>query len=183
MKNFSVKTIVAIGIGAALFFVLSSYVAIPTPVPNLKISVHYPVVAVMSMLFGPVAGFLMSLIGHFLSDLASGWGVWWSWIAGSAFFGLVMGLLGYKLKLSKGDFGVKGAVIFNVVQIIAHLIAWGFIAPGLDILVYDEPAEKIFLQGAVGSVGNILSTAIVGTILCFAYAATRAKKGSLKAEK
>ena len=39
MKNFSVKTIVAIGIGAALFFVLSSYVAIPTPVPNLKISV------------------------------------------------------------------------------------------------------------------------------------------------
>lgn len=183
MKNFSVKTIVAIGIGAALFFVLSSYVAIPTPAPNLKISVHYPVVSVMAMLFGPVAGFLMSLIGHFLSDLASGWGVWWSWIAGSAFFGLVMGLLGYKLKLSKGEFGVKGVIIFNVVQIIAHLIAWGFIAPGLDILIYDEPAEKIFLQGAVGSVGNILSTAIVGTILCFAYASTRAKKGSLKAEK
>ena len=120
MKNFSVKTIVATGIGAALFFVLSSYVAIPTPAPNLKISVHYPVVAVMAMLFGPAAGFLMSLIGHFLSDLASGWGVWWSWIAGSAFFGLVMGFLGYKLKLSKGDFGVKGVIIFNIVQIIAH---------------------------------------------------------------
>ncbi len=85
--------------------------------------------------------------------------------------------------MSKGDFGVKGVIIFNIVQIIAHLIAWGLIAPGLDILIYDEPAEKIFLQGAVGSVGNILSTAIVGTILCFAYASTRAKKGSLKAEK
>ena len=42
MKNFAVKTIVAIGIGAALFFVLSTYIAIPTPIPNLKLSVHYP---------------------------------------------------------------------------------------------------------------------------------------------
>lgn len=55
MKNFAVKTIVAIGIGAALFFVLSTYIAIPTPVPNLKLSVHYPVVGVMAMLFGPLA--------------------------------------------------------------------------------------------------------------------------------
>lgn len=154
MKNFAVKTIVAIGIGAALFFVLSTYIAIPTPIPNLKLSVHYPVIGVMAMLFGPLAGCLMGLIGHFLSDLASGW----------------------------GEFGVKGAVIFNVVQIIAHLISWGLIAPGLDILIYNEPVEKIFLQGAVGSVGNILSTAVVGTILCFAYASTRAKKGSLKKE-
>ena len=180
MKNFSVKTIVAIGIGAALFFVLSTYVAIPTPIPNLKVSVHYPVIAVMAMLFGPVAGCLMGLIGHFLSDLASGW---WSWVAGSAFFGLAMGFIGFKIDLAKGDFGIKGAVIFNVVQVIAHLIAWGLIVPALDILIYSEPVEKIFLQGAVGSVGNIVSTAIVGTILCFAYAATRAKKGSLKMEK
>ena len=169
MKNFAVKTIVAIGIGAALFFVLSTYIAIPTPIPNLKLSVHYPVIGVMAMLFGPLAGCLMGLIGHFLSDLASGWGVWWSWVAGSAFFGLAMGFVGYKIDLSKGE-------------IIAHLISWGLIAPGLDSLIYNEPVEKIFLQGAVGSVGNILSTAVVGTILCFAYASTRAKKGSLKKE-
>lgn len=34
MKKFSVKTMVAIGIGAALFFVLGRYVAIPSPVPS-----------------------------------------------------------------------------------------------------------------------------------------------------
>ena len=38
MKNNSVKTIVAIGIGAALFFVLGRFVAIPSPVPNTNIS-------------------------------------------------------------------------------------------------------------------------------------------------
>ena len=41
MKNFSVKTIVAIGIGAALFFVLGRFVAIPSPVPNVNICVQY----------------------------------------------------------------------------------------------------------------------------------------------
>lgn len=64
-------------------------------------------------------------------------------------------------------------------QAIAHLIAWGLIAPALDILIYNEPVEKIFLQGAVGSVSNIVSTAIVGTLLCVAYVAARPKKGSL----
>ena len=33
-KKFSVKTIVAIGIGAALFFVCGRFIAIPSPVPN-----------------------------------------------------------------------------------------------------------------------------------------------------
>ena len=34
MKRTPVKTIVAISIGAALFFVLGRFVAIPSPVPN-----------------------------------------------------------------------------------------------------------------------------------------------------
>ena len=177
-----VKTIVSVGIGAALFFVLATYVAIPTFVPNLKLSVHYGVMALMAILFGPFAGTLMCLIGHFLGDLAGGWGVWWSWVAGSAFFGFAMGVLGLKLKLYDGEFGIKEAVAFNIVQAIAHLISWGLIAPSLDILLYQEPAEKIFLQGAAGSVSNIIGTAIIGTILCRAYAASRPKTGSLVKE-
>ena len=35
-KNNSIKTVVAIGIGAALFFVLGRFVAIPSPVHHLK---------------------------------------------------------------------------------------------------------------------------------------------------
>ena len=33
MKNNNIKTFVAVGIGAALFFVLGRFVAIPSPVP------------------------------------------------------------------------------------------------------------------------------------------------------
>lgn len=182
MKKNGVKTIVAIGIGAALFYVLSTYIAIPTPIPNLKFSVHYGVMAVMAILFGPVAGFLMCFIGHALGDLIAGWGVWWSWVICSGFFGFVMGLMGKFIKLDEGEFGTKGAVIFNLGQIVAHAVAWILIAPTLDILMYAEPANKVFIQGVGGAACNIVGTAIVGTLLCFAYVAARPKKGSLQKE-
>ena len=53
MKNNSVKTIVAIGIGAALFFVLGRFVAIPSPVPNTNISSQYGLLAFMAALLAP----------------------------------------------------------------------------------------------------------------------------------
>lgn len=37
-NNNGIKNVVAIGIGAALFFVLGRFVAIPSPVPNTNIS-------------------------------------------------------------------------------------------------------------------------------------------------
>ena len=70
MKKSPVKTIVAIGIGAALFFVLGRFVAVPSPVPNTNICIQYGLLGFMAVLFGPLAGALIGLIGHFLIDLS-----------------------------------------------------------------------------------------------------------------
>ncbi|MCR5770446.1 MAG: ECF-type riboflavin transporter substrate-binding protein [Butyrivibrio sp.] len=178
----SVKTIVATAIGAALFFVLGRFVAIPSPVPNTNISVQYGLLAFIAGLFGPVAGVLAGLIGHFFIDFSYGWGVWWSWVIASGFFGLTMGIISYRLKLDEGVFDVKRIILFNVSQVVSHAIAWIVIAPVLDILMFAEPANKVFLQGVVGAIFNIITTAIVGTLLCIAYTAAIPKKGSLKEE-
>ncbi|MBR6951724.1 MAG: ECF-type riboflavin transporter substrate-binding protein [Oscillospiraceae bacterium] len=183
MKKSPVKTIVAIGIGAALFFVLGRFVSIPSPVPNTNITIQYGLLGFMAVLFGPIAGVLIGLIGHFLIDLSWGYGIWWSWVIASGVFGLLMGLAGTRLKLGEGEFGGKGIAVFNVSQVISHLICWVVVAPILDILMYAEPANKVFLQGLVGGAVNIVTTAVVGTLLCLAYAATKPKKGSLKEEK
>ena len=74
MWKINVKTIVAIGIGAALFFVLGRFVAIPSPVPNVTICIQYGLLAFMAVVFGPVAGALIGFIGHTLIDFAAGWG-------------------------------------------------------------------------------------------------------------
>ncbi len=52
----------------------------------------------------------------------------------------------------------------------------------LDILIYAEPVEKVFTQGLIAGASNIITTAIVGTLLCYAYTAAIPKKGSLKKE-
>ena len=60
MKNSNSKTFVAVGIGAALFFVLGRFVAIPSPVPNTNISLQYAVLGLLAAMYGPVAGALAS---------------------------------------------------------------------------------------------------------------------------
>jgi len=182
MKKSPVVTVVAIGIGAALFFVLGRFVAIPSPVPNTNISTQYGLLGFMAGIFGPVAGLLIGLIGHALIDFSYGWGIWWSWVIASAVAGLVMGLAAERLALSSEPFTARKAGIFNLYQICANIIAWGVIAPVFDIIIYAEPANKVFTQGIFAGVANIVTTAIIGTLLCVTFSKTKPAAGSLKKE-
>ncbi len=182
-RKFSVKTIVAIGIGAALFFVCGRFIAIPSPVPNTSITIQYGVLGFLAAVFGPIAGLLIGLIGHALIDFSYGWGIWWSWVIASGVFGLLMGLCCMKMPLTDGVCGKKEILRFNLTQLVCHIICWGGVAPVLDILIYQEPVEKLFAQGLVSGISNAVTTAIIGTLLCLAYAAAKPKKGSLEEEK
>ena len=182
MKKFSVKSIVAIGIGAALFFVLGRFVAIPSPVPNVNICVQYGLLAFMSVVYGPIAGALMGFIGHGLIDFCYGWGIWWSWVIASGVFGLLVGLFAKLFKMDEAEMGKKGLIKFNIGQIIAHVFCWGVVAPVVDILMYNAPLDKLFAQGLFSGISNAVTTAIVGSLLCVAYAATKTKAGSLTKE-
>ncbi len=86
-KKFSIKTVVAIGIGAAVFVVLGRFAAIPTPIPNTTVDTQYAFLAVMAMLFGPLAGALIAFIGHLLIDLTAYGSPWMSWIFASGVAG------------------------------------------------------------------------------------------------
>ena len=180
-NQLSIKSIVAIGIGAALFFVLGRFVAIPSPVPNTTINIQYGILSVFSIIYGPVVGILTGFIGHTLIDLS--WGSpWWSWIIASGVFGLIAGLAKKNANIESGNFGGKQIVAFNIFQVLGHIAAWVVVAPVLDILIYNEPVEKLFAQGAFAAVSNSISTAIVGSIILVAYAKTRTKEGSLNKE-
>ena len=182
MKNTSIKTVVAIGIGAALFFVLGRFVAIPSGVPNTNISLQYAVLGLLAAMYGPLAGGLIGFIGHTLIDLSWGGSPWWSWVIASAFTGVVVGLFAKKLNVQEGDFNKRKVVTFAIANVAAHAIAWIVVAPVLDILIYAEPASKVFAQGALAAVANSLTAVIVGAVLAAAYAKTIAKKGSLDKE-
>lgn len=180
MKKSPIITIVAIGIGAALFFVLGRFVVIPSPIPNVTIGIQYGLLGFMAILFGPIAGFLIGFIGHFLIDLTAGWGIWWSWVIVSGIVGLIIGLASKKTAIGREQFGKKSIIRFNLAQAIAHLAGWAVIAPTLDVLIYAEPTQKVFTQGLVSAASNIVTTAVIGTLLCLAYVKSRPQSGSLK---
>ncbi|MCD7751173.1 MAG: ECF-type riboflavin transporter substrate-binding protein [Lachnospiraceae bacterium] len=182
MKNNSVRNVVAIGIGAALFFVLGRFVAIPSGIPNTNISLQYAILGMLAAMYGPVAGALIGFIGHTLIDLSWGGSPWWSWVIASTIVGALVGLVSKRLNISEGEFGKSQIILYNVANVVANAIAWIIVAPGLDILIYAEPANKVFAQGAMAAVANILTACIIGTLLLLAYTKTIAKKGSLDQE-
>ncbi|KYG29491.1 ECF-type riboflavin transporter substrate-binding protein [Alkalihalobacillus trypoxylicola] len=178
----SIKTIVAIGIGAAVFIILAKFVAIPSPVPNTSIQTAYAFLALMAVVFGPIAGALIGLIGHALNDAITYGSIWWSWVAVSMFVGFLIGLLAKFFSIESGIFNTSKVIRFNIVQIIAQGIGWFLIAPTLDILIYAEPANKVFTQGFVAGISNIITVGVIGTILLLAYAKTRKQDNSLQKE-
>lgn len=179
-KVLSVKSVVAIGIGAAIYVILARFTSIPTGIPNTNIEIVYPFLALLATIYGPVVGFSVGFIGHALGDFLMYGQTWWSWVLATAVLGLVIGLYGMRLDLENGVFTTKQMIGFNIVQIIANVVSWLIIAPVGDILIYSEPQNKVFLQGATATITNSISILILGTILLKAYAATKVKKGSLR---
>ena len=181
-KTHSIKTVVAIGIGAAIFVVLSRFASIPSGIPNTSLETAYAVLALIAVLYGPLAGFATGLIGHFLKDVLIFGSPWFSWIIASAMIGLVLGMSSKMLKIEDGYFGMKQIILFNFTQIFANIVGWFIVAPTIDVLIYAEPLDKVYLQGMVAGCANMVTVGILGSLLVNAYAKTRIKKGSLVIE-
>lgn len=180
--DFNTKTIVAIGLGAALFTLLFMYVKIPSGIPETSFQTAYGVGAFFAALYGPLAGGLIAFIGHALSDAVQYGSPWWSWIIASGLSCFIAGLSYPGLKVEEGEFGSKDIIKFNIIQVIGNVIAWLIVAPILDIVVYAEPTNVVFIQGAYAALTNSISAGVIGTVLLILYKNTRAKKGSLTKE-
>ena len=113
--------------------------------------------AFLAAVFGPIVGGLVGLLGHALGDAMFYGSVWWSWVVPDGVVGLVIGLFAAKYAVKEGGFtNTKAITLFNVMQVIANAAAWILVAPILDIVIYAEPVNKVFIQGIGAFIGNIL---------------------------
>lgn len=182
MKKNGIRSVVAIGIGTALFIALS-LVSIPIGfIPNTSIQPRIALLSFFSAVYGPIVGGAVGLLGHALADSFQYGSIWWSWVFPEGVLGILIGLFVSKYKIERGEFGIKQILLFNVVQIVANAIAWILVAPVLDILIYAEPSNKVFTQGAFAFIGNIIVTCVLGTLLAVAYSQVKPKNSSLTKE-
>ena len=179
--KFGIKEVVAIGIGTALFVALTE-IQIPTPIPNTYLQPRMAIMAFLAAVFGPLVGGVVGLLGHAIGDAMFYGSVWWSWVFPDALFGVVIGAFAVHFSIKEGGFAKKEAIRFNVIQVIANALAWIVVAPLLDILIYAEPANKVFTQGFFAFLGNIIVVGILGTLLALGYAKVGGKSSSLSKE-
>jgi energy-coupling factor transport system substrate-specific component len=177
----STKTIVATGLGAAVFLVLFMYVKIPSPVPETNLQIAYGVSSFFAAVFGPLAGFLVAFVGHALNDFIAYGSPWWSWVVASGISALVVGFVSGKIApaVEEGRFTFNEIKIFMIAAVIGNALAWLLVAPVLDIVIYAEPVSTVFLQGITAFILDAIVSCVIGTILLKAYASTKTGQGSL----
>lgn len=169
--NFSAKTVVLIAIGAALYGI-GGLPMFGIPVfANTTLKPAIAVLALFSVLFGPLVGLLVGLIGHWMTDLFAGWGVWITWVIGSGVVGFVIGLFPIltKKRLEKGILKKRDFTLFVSLALFGNIIGYGCSAL-LDTIFYAEPFTKVFTQLVIIAAGNTLLIGLVGYFILNAVA-------------
>lgn len=156
----------AIPAGIVLFFILGR-MAIPGPVPGTELSMQFGVLAVLSAWLGSAAGGLIGLFGQLLLDLSTG-GIIWSRTLPSALYGVLAGQLAGGLRMENGELSGKDVLVFIGFQLAAHAAAWFLAAPCLSILIDATPVSEAFRQGLFTGITHMITTVIIGTVLCLA---------------
>ncbi|MCI5629972.1 MAG: ECF-type riboflavin transporter substrate-binding protein [Clostridium sp.] len=181
MIKLDTKTRVTIGVAAALYGALG-FVGIPIG-PNTQLKPAVALLTIFSALFGPLVGFSMGFIGHMLTDMIAGWGIWWGWVASSGIMGLFMGFV-FKCK----KFSVKDGLCskFHV----AYLIVTGMIgiilaflfAAGFDVVVMGEPLDKMHIQAGLAIFTNAIVFLGIGVPTILGFVRANKKNSNLRIE-
>jgi len=179
--DLSTKSVVAIGIGSALYAAVS-FISIPIG-PNTSFRIAIAILTIFGALFGPVVGFLVGFIGHALND-ALAWGsVWWSWVFLSAIIGLFSGFVTIDKSFDplKGFLEKKHTAKLYGFSFIS-IFAASFVAYLGDVFLYGEPANKVWIQIILASISNFAVIAAVGIPAVITIAKMNSSRKNLKEE-
>lgn len=176
-----VKTVVLIAIGAALYGI-GGMISI-TIFANTSLKPAMGILALFAAAYGPVVGILSGFLGHILTDLFMGWGVWVTWAFGSALVGLGLGLYPIitKKRLDDGVFGGKEAGILILMSLVANFVGY-LVSALLDYWFMGEPLNKVITQQLIVSVANTAMIAIVGCLLMKLVASRNKASSNLSLE-
>lgn len=179
--SLSAKTVVVIAIGAALYGI-GGLPMFGIPVfANTTLKPAMAVLALFAVLFGPLVGFLVGIIGHWVTDLFAGWGVWFTWELGSGIVGLIIGL--YPIltrgRLEMGLFSKFDFSLFVLLAFIANVVGYGCSA-FLDAVLYAEPFTKVLVQLVIIALSNTVIIAFVGHLILTSVAKRKQQSFNLK---
>ncbi len=159
-----VRMVVIIAIGSALYGV-GGLLSVPV-FANTTIKPAMAILALIAGVYGPLVGFLVGFLGHWLTDMFAGWGVWPTWMLGSGIVGVVIGLFPKLTKnaLGEGVFTGKQIGLFIGLAFLGNFFGY-LISAILDFLLFAEPLDKVITQQLIIAITNTVVIGILGTLL------------------
>jgi len=159
--KFNIKTFVTILLAGTLYGVIGFF-GFPIG-SDIYIKPGVAFLAIIGAAFGPITGFLVGLIGHTITDVIGGWGIWWGWIMSSAIMGCFMGLIYTYNNFNIKEDKIKTKHIVYMVLSGSIGIVFALLAAGVyDVYVMKEPFIKIKAQVISAIVSNLLVLWILG---------------------
>jgi len=177
----STKTVVTISIGAALYGIVG-LIGIPVG-PNTQIRPAIIILTVFGVFFGPFVGFSAGFIGHMLTDMLAGWGLWWNWELSSGIFGFCVGLVylfkGFDIKY--GLFKKWHVIFLFITGVLGFILGYSF-SGVTDIILMGETPRKILVQVILISVTNAVVFALFALPIIISFLATNKHNCDLEIE-
>lgn len=159
--NKNVKTILTILIGS-VFYALLSFIQIPLGA-NVHFRISIALLTIMGAFFGPLVGFFVGFIGHFLHDFLSQEGIWWSWTLLSGILGLTQGII-----FNDKSFDIKTGIIKKIhvskmysYTFIGIVIASVIVLVG-DVFIFGHEMQLVLLKLLIANLSNFFVVAIIG---------------------
>lgn len=150
------KGLIATAAGTAAFVLLTKTQIPVSLISGTSMQLRSCLLVFIAAYFGPLPALITGFAGHAISDALFYGGVWWSWVIADGFCGLAMGIMAYVCRFS-------AVCLLYIVQVIANVAAWAFLAPLLDVVMYGEDAMMVFYQGLVAAQLNAVLSAVVCT--------------------
>ena len=170
---FSGKQFVPMAIGTSL------YAALTIPFNVFEISGAGGVIAVkptvaipmfFGIVFGPITGFVVGLIGNILSDFASFGGLFWNWEIGNGLLGAIPGIAYFVMKRIDWT-RARGLAMAAVLAVVASVVGVGFAAMADYIFqIGFAPADSALADFYFFAGNYAVNGAILTPILLYAYA-------------
>ncbi|WP_349402069.1 ECF-type riboflavin transport system, substrate-binding protein [Candidatus Phytoplasma solani] len=171
----SVKQTVTIAVSAAIYVILSCFASIPIG-HNVVLETSSPFLVFVAVLFGPIVGFYVGLLGHTIKDFLIFGNVCFNWVICSGILGFLYGLPQKTIDLKHQPFNLKKIISFWLYQVFANCLVFGLIAPISDLWIYAQPCALVFFQGFLVVISNIVSYSLFGISLMLKYSNNYVKK-------
>lgn len=156
-------------VGLIVFIGLFKYVGVTIAASTMTLNLSGAWLALMTAIFGPLAGAFIAFFGHTISDLSVTGTAWWTWAIANGMFGLFIGLAMQRIGIFVGSLTIKKIGLFNVWQLIANIVAWLIIAPLGDHWIYGLTLNAVYQQGVIITMVNVVVIAVLGTALIWLY--------------